>query len=222
MNEQLPPLPDDVTALIRRAAVPAPPPGFADQVFGRLNLEGLGTAAVSGLAGVKLAVALATAVAVGAGAGVAIDRLLVAVPVAPIVIVKTVTVEVPVPAPAPEQVAPPPAAAPAAKPRPPAPAPAVKPGEPTDAQLREERSLLEVSRTALARGDAAGALAGLEAHARKFKSGRLAEEREALLVTALAMLGRSDEAKAKAKAFEEAWPDSLLTPQVRRAVATPR
>ncbi|HEY3356647.1 MAG TPA: hypothetical protein VGQ83_25575, partial [Polyangia bacterium] len=55
-----------------------------------------------------------------------------------------------------------------------------------DAQLAAERALIEIARTALSRGDAAGALEPLRAHARGFARGQFVEEREALLVQALA------------------------------------
>ena len=63
---------------------------------------------------------------------------------------------------------------------PPAPAPRVAaPGSsPADA-VREELHLMRQARAAVARGDFAAALSPIAEHARRFKNGRLVEEREA-------------------------------------------
>ena len=53
-------------------------------------------------------------------------------------------------------------------------------------------------------------------HARLFKDGRLAEEREALRVKALAGLGRSEEARRAAAAFRARFPRSVLLPAVNQ------
>src|SRR6185312_6523429 len=103
--------------------------------------------------------------------------------------------------------------APAARPTPmvalapAAPPPAVAVEEPVEAQAapeppaaagpsraqasRAELRLLRAARAAVARRDFAGALAPIGEHTRKFKNGRLAEEREALRVKALSGLGRT-------------------------------
>lgn len=83
--------------------------------------------------------------------------------------------------------------------------------------LAEERRLLESARAELARGSAARALELLEEHRRRFPSGRLSEEREALVVRALASAGRVDEARARAEAFHARYPRSVLRPAVDRA-----
>jgi hypothetical protein len=87
-----------------------------------------------------------------------------------------------------------------------------------DVDLAAERALLEVARTALARGDHAAALAALDRHGHKFPRGRLGEERESLYVHALAAAGRTDEARTRAQRFREKTPDSILLPSVEAAV----
>ncbi len=82
--------------------------------------------------------------------------------------------------------------------------------------VREELRLLWLARAAVARRDFAGALAPLSEHARRFKDGRLTEEREALRVRALAGLGRTSEARQAAHRFEARFPRSVLLPAVRQ------
>jgi hypothetical protein len=85
--------------------------------------------------------------------------------------------------------------------------------------VREELRLLWLARAAVARRDFAGALAPLSEHARRFRDGRLTEEREALRVRALAGLGRTDEARQAAQRFEARFPRSVLLPAVRQMSA---
>lgn len=87
-----------------------------------------------------------------------------------------------------------------------------------DEALRAERSYLEQARTALGRRDAAAALQALEQHRAKFATGRLSEERDALMVHALTALGRSAEATRSAAAFRRRYPQSLLMPAVDAAL----
>jgi len=84
-----------------------------------------------------------------------------------------------------------------------------------------ERKMLDGARGALARGEHAEAMRGLEEHAKKFANGRLVEEREALRVRTLADSGRRDEALAAAAGFRTRWPGSVLLPAVEAAVAAP-
>ena len=120
-----------------------------------------------------------------------------------------------------------PAAAPVALPPPAAPATPIAeelPAEPAPAVVkpalskadaaRAELRLLRQARAAVARGDYAAALSPIAEHARRFKDGRLAEEREALRVKALAGLGRTDEARRAARAFRARFPRSVLLPAV--------
>jgi hypothetical protein len=72
----------------------------------------------------------------------------------------------------------------------------------------------------VARQDFAAALPLIAEHAREFKNGRLAEEREALRVRALSGLGRTEEAQHAADAFGSRFPRSVLLPAVSRMPAS--
>lgn len=84
-----------------------------------------------------------------------------------------------------------------------------------------ERRVLDTARSALARGDHAGALQALDEHARTYAKGRLEEEREALLVRTLADSGKLEEASARAARFRSRWPNSVLRPAVEAATGDP-
>ncbi|HEY4393058.1 MAG TPA: hypothetical protein VGP64_03305 [Polyangia bacterium] len=85
---------------------------------------------------------------------------------------------------------------------------------------REELRLLEPARAAVERGDFALAMFPIAEHARRFKLGRLAEEREALRVRALVGLGRYGEARRAAAAFALHFPRSPLLPAVSEMSAS--
>ena len=85
---------------------------------------------------------------------------------------------------------------------------------------RAELRLLRQARAAVAREDYASALPPIAEHARRFKDGRLAEEREALRVKSLAGLGRTEEAHRAAAAFRARFPRSVLLPAVSQMSAT--
>ncbi len=85
-------------------------------------------------------------------------------------------------------------------------------------QLAAERMLLDEARGALGQGDPGRALDRLERHRRTFATPILGEERDAMEVEALAKLGRSAEARAKADAFRRRTPNSLFLPAVESAV----
>ncbi|HSO37351.1 MAG TPA: hypothetical protein VLT33_32715 [Labilithrix sp.] len=87
--------------------------------------------------------------------------------------------------------------------------------------LGAERSLLDIARAALARGEAAEALAAVDRHGREYPEGALVEEREALGVKALVALGRRDEARARAQRFEQRFPNGLLLRAVKGSVGEP-
>ena len=105
----------------------------------------------------------------------------------------------------------------------PAPAPAIEdPGLSPAEAARAELRLLRQARAAVARGDFAASLPPIAEHTRRFKNGRLAEEREALRVKALAGLGRTDEARRAAAAFRARFPRSVLLPAVSQMPAPGR
>ncbi|MDB4930970.1 MAG: hypothetical protein JWM10_3454 [Myxococcaceae bacterium] len=81
--------------------------------------------------------------------------------------------------------------------------------------LDAERALIERCSSALVRGDASGALVAAREHARRFPSGVLVEEREALTIQALRSQGRTAEADARSEAFTRRWPASLQGRHVR-------
>jgi hypothetical protein len=97
-------------------------------------------------------------------------------------------------------------------------APAAPAAHARGADLAAERAILDVARTALARGDGAGSLAAAQDHARKFPRGALAEEREAIAVQALVLSGDVPAARQRAERFRRAFPGSLLLPAVAAAV----
>ncbi len=85
----------------------------------------------------------------------------------------------------------------------------------TDAGPSGELRLLQAARQAILAGNYGTALASLDAHARRYPSGRLTEEREALRVKALRGLGRSDDAQRAASDFRRQFPRSVLSPQMQ-------
>jgi hypothetical protein len=79
---------------------------------------------------------------------------------------------------------------------------------------RTELRLLHQARAAVAREDYAAALPPIDEHVRRFKNGRLTEEREALRAKALAGVGRIDEAQRVAEAFRMRFSTSVLLPVI--------
>lgn len=117
------------------------------------------------------------------------------------------------PAPSSSAVAPPPVTAATLLPGPTSPHAAVAQTD-DDHELARARAELEVARTALGRGRFAAAFATLDADARKHPRSPLAEERESLTIQALALDGRSDEARRRADAFRARFPNSLFLPAI--------
>ena len=100
------------------------------------------------------------------------------------------------------------------------PAPRTSPSHATEIDgLADETELLRAAQSALARGEAKHALALLDAGKRRFGTGILGEEREALHVLALCELGRRGKARAEADAFAAAHPSSPLLSRVHAACA---
>jgi outer membrane protein assembly factor BamD (BamD/ComL family) len=97
---------------------------------------------------------------------------------------------------------------------------AAPPVEPGDDGLASERSLLEIARSAIGRGQVEGALEALGRHARKFPNGLLVEEREGLTVQALVVARQFDEARARGARFKERYPRSLFSPLVEQALGS--
>jgi hypothetical protein len=81
--------------------------------------------------------------------------------------------------------------------------------------LAHELSSLDAARGSLARGDATGALARLDAYGRAYPHGRLGLEAEVLRIDALDQSGRTDAARARAQAFLQHHPHSVLAARVR-------
>jgi hypothetical protein len=81
-----------------------------------------------------------------------------------------------------------------------------------------ERALLDLARGAIEREDGATALAATEEHEREFPRGVLVQEREAIAVRALTLLGRAAEARARLDRFRKNFPDSLLLPALESNV----
>lgn len=83
-----------------------------------------------------------------------------------------------------------------------------------------EFDLLARAQAAYTRHDFSRALGLVGEHARRFPSGHLAEEREALRVRSLLGSGRRDDAERAASAFARRFPRSVLLPRVAEALPT--
>jgi hypothetical protein len=94
------------------------------------------------------------------------------------------------------------------------------------AAISEERALLDIARAALEREDGSAALGATREHERRFPNGVLVQEREAMVIRALVMMGDTKGALARAGRFRERYPDSMLLPAVdsflRSEVRTPK
>jgi hypothetical protein len=88
------------------------------------------------------------------------------------------------------------------------------PAAPTST-LAEELALVPPAESALRAGDAAGALALLTEHARRFPHGQLAQEREATRIRALCALADEAGARRAAARFLRRWPRSPHAARVR-------
>jgi hypothetical protein len=120
----------------------------------------------------------------------------------------------------------PPATSPPTDPKPPLAEPRTAKTKPVgsaksaaDAYAMEVR-VLQPAQRAVAREDFASALAAIAEHERRFPSGKLAEEREALRVKALLGLGRSEDAQRAGVAFGKRFPRSALVRRMDRMVST--
>jgi hypothetical protein len=106
----------------------------------------------------------------------------------------------------------------------PAPAPPTESSRPRaesrDADLAREARLIDTARAALTHRDFDAALAAVRRHEKDFARGRLAEEREAIAVQALAGSGRVAEARARAASFRASYPESVFMPLVDAAAGS--
>jgi hypothetical protein len=84
--------------------------------------------------------------------------------------------------------------------------------------LEQERNALDTARTALARGDAQGALRLLAGHARDYPNGAFAEERAALRIQALAISGADAQAHKSLEEFRVKYPKSLMLPAIEESL----
>ncbi len=87
-----------------------------------------------------------------------------------------------------------------------------------DSALAAERTLLDIARTALTRGDASSAATALERHAREFPRGALSEDREVLRIQVLLAQGDREEAQAAAQRFEAQYPRSFALPALKASL----
>ncbi len=92
-------------------------------------------------------------------------------------------------------------------------APSVVAAPEEDPLLAEARAV-RAARDLLRSGDGEGALRDLRAAAKRFPNGTMVEEREALMIEALAKTGRGDEARERAQTFLRTRPSSPLAPRV--------
>jgi hypothetical protein len=100
------------------------------------------------------------------------------------------------------------------------PAASATPAVMTDEALARERQIIEKARSALARGDADGALGAVAEHAKTFPRGQLGEAREAIAVQALVRAGRHAEARTRADRFRRSYPGSTYAPVVDAAISS--
>jgi hypothetical protein len=183
----------------------------------------------------RRSVALAMTLAIGAGAGVVVtkEKLFESrdsspPPPAPSAIEKSpVTEATPVRKAPLSAVAPPPSSVPEAAP--PEAATPVSPRPPTSATVRrpisplahgDELALLARAQAALATNPGA-ALELVATHARAFRGGTLAQEREVIAIDALSRLGRKAEATARARRFHRLFPASAHGRRVEVIVGVP-
>jgi hypothetical protein len=93
---------------------------------------------------------------------------------------------------------------------------------PTDpGTLTAERALLDRARAFLEQGDAPAALRATREHERRFASGMLAQEREAIAIRALLILDQTREARVRLEQFRARHPGSVLLPMLEAQMAAP-
>ena len=215
---------DDLEALLdAERDIDVPAPAQRQRIFARLEPLLLVPAAIATVtttttaaAGVmesalrmKLVASVVSAALIGGAVGAAGHAYLASPrPIAPAAPAETTPKSAPAPSPPIEPVVSPPES--------PAPALTATPSAsriesrtPSAGSLRAERLLIETASAALTRGDTQSAIAALRQHARSFPKGDLAEEREVLLVKALAASGDDRAAEKRAKEFKKKFPGSM-------------
>jgi len=222
----------EVAAGVGGAAASTAVSATSASAAGSTGASGL-AASIKGAIATKIALASALSFMVGSGTGAVLHATL-SKPRAPAPIVARQEVVATPPPSATEPVTAEPAPVPA-----PAPSPGLGPRMPAaplratppqvpeqkkavpsahDIALADERGLLEMARTALARGQSDAALEALEGHARRFPQGQLVEEREGLAILALAAAGRGEEARRRSASFQAKYPNSLLLLAIEAAL----
>jgi len=96
--------------------------------------------------------------------------------------------------------------------------PAARAAEPVS--LSQELAALDAARSAMARGDAQGALLLLDGYGKTCPQGRLQLEAELLRIDALAKSGQSQAARRRAEAFLRHHPGSVLAARARSYTVT--
>jgi hypothetical protein len=91
---------------------------------------------------------------------------------------------------------------------------------PPQHRLAEQQALLDRARAALRRGDANQALDAARAHHERFPDTVFEEERRAVVIRALLLLGREHDAHLQLMRFESAFPKSLLLPSLKQSFET--
>jgi hypothetical protein len=87
--------------------------------------------------------------------------------------------------------------------------------------IAAERTLLDRARASLEQGDGTAALRLTREHERRFASGMLAQEREAIAIRALLLLDQTREARVRLDQFRARYPGSVLLPMLEAQMAVP-
>jgi hypothetical protein len=213
--------PDDARRRVfERLGAAMPRPGGSGGEGGQpRGVEGMHSVSSVGSGGIAASIArpvsIGLALVIGAVGGTATWNALRPAPKSPVVYIDRV-VPLPVAATAPTNTESEPAE-PRALPNPPSAAdPAMSVTR--DVDLTAERSLLDVARTALARGNGEDALVAATKHEKRYPRGDLSEEREAMAIQALVLLRRYDEARARGATFHRRFPGSVLAPGIDAAL----
>ncbi len=85
----------------------------------------------------------------------------------------------------------------------------------TPESQRLERTLIDTARVALRSGRSDDAMIALFSHERRFPAGDLVQEREVLIVRALQLHGRDDQARARARDYLRRFPGGLASDELR-------